>query len=84
MFDDPSAVVREAVLSSGKGRMYRTEKWALLDYGKDGELYDMERDPQQYTNLFDDPDYAEVLAGMKQGLAEKIQVIENNDLGRTR
>ena len=36
MLDDPAVKVRDAALSSGKGRLLRTEKWALLDYGKKG------------------------------------------------
>ena len=80
MFDDPSTTVRDAILSSGKGRLYRTERWAFLDYGKSGELYDMERDPKQYTNLFDDPEYSQVLSGLKNDLQEKLAEISNNDL----
>jgi iduronate 2-sulfatase len=82
MFDDPMVKVREAVLASGKGRLYREEKWALLDYGKSGELYDMEKDPKQYTNLYDDSEYADVLAGLKKKLAAKLETISNNDLGK--
>ena len=44
MLDDPTFKVRKAA-SSGKGRLLRNEKWAYLDYGKTGELYDMKRIP---------------------------------------
>jgi hypothetical protein len=80
MLEDPTVKVRDAALSSGKGRLLRTEKWALLDYGKNGELYDMEKDPKQYDNLIDDPAYAEVLAGMKEKLKGKLAEIQKNDL----
>ncbi len=82
MLDDPAVKVRDAALSSGKGRLLRTEKWALLDYGKKGELYDMEKDPKQYDNLFGDSNYAEVLAELKAKLKAKLSEISENDLGK--
>ena len=34
-----------------------------MKYGEKGEeLYDMVKDPHQYTNVVKDPDYADVLA----------------------
>ena len=80
MLADPAVKVRDAVLSSGKGRLLRTEKWALLDYGKNGELYDMEKDPKQYDNLFGDSNYAETLAELKAKLKAKLSQIGENDL----
>ena len=80
MLDDPAVKVRDAALSSGKGRLLRTEKWALLDYGKNGEFYDMERDPKQYDNLFGDSKYAETLAELKAKLKAKLNEIGENDL----
>ena len=82
MLDDPAVKVRDAALSSGKGRLLRTENWALLDYGKTGELYDMEQDPKQYANLFGDSNYAEVLAKLKAKLKAKLSEIGENDLGK--
>lgn len=82
MLDDPKVKVRDAVLCSGKGRLYREDRWALLDYGKNGELYDMEKDPQQYTNLFENPEYAEIVAGLRQKLRAKLSEVQNNDLDR--
>ena len=81
MLDDPAVKVRDAALSSGKGRLLRTENWAFLDYGKSGELYDMEKDPKQYVNLIDNPAYAETLATMKAKLKAKLTEISKNDLG---
>ena len=84
MLDDPSVKVRDAALSSGKGRLLRTENWAFLDYGKSGELYDMRKDPKQYNNLINDSKYAEVLSGMKEKLKAKLTEIQKNDLGKKR
>ena len=75
--------VRDAILCSGKGRLYREDRWALLAYGKTGELYDMENDPKQYTNLFSKPEYAEIVADLKQKLKAKLSQVEKNDLGKT-
>lgn len=78
MLDDPTVKVRDAILCSGKGRLYRDERWALLDYGKTGELFDMKKDPQQYTNLFNEPKHKEILATLKQKLQTKLNQITLN------
>lgn len=80
MLDNPRTSVRDAILCSGKGRLYREERWALLDYGRNGELYDMKNDPKQYTNLFSDPGYANVLVDLKQKLKTRLAEVEENDL----
>lgn len=46
----------------------RTEDWRYIRYGNDAEeLYDQTSDPEQWRNLADDPEYAEV----KQRLRKK-------------
>ena len=82
MLDEPTLKVHDVVLSSGKGRLLRTENWAFLDYGKSGELYDMEKDLKQYNNLINDPKYAEALSSMKEKLKGKPSKIQKNDLGK--
>jgi len=57
-------------------------KWAFLDYGKSGELYDMEKDLKQYNNLINDPKYAKVLSDMKEKLKAELTKISENDLGK--
>ena len=78
--DHPRNSVRDAVLCSGKGRLYREQRWALLDYGRNGELYDMNNDPKQYRNLFSDPEYATVVADLKQKLKTRLAEVQKNDL----
>ena len=82
MLDDPKVKVRDAILCSGKGRLYREDRWALLYYGKNGELYDMVNDPKQYNNLFDKPGYEEILANLKAKLKAKLNEVQQNDLGK--
>ncbi|MDE0863950.1 MAG: DUF4976 domain-containing protein [Rubripirellula sp.] len=60
--------------------MYREDRWSLLEYGKIGELYDTENDSTQYTNLFSKPEYAEIVAGLKQKLKAKLVEVSKNDL----
>ena len=82
MLHNSAAKVRDAILCSGKGRLYRNDRWALLDYGKKGELYDMQNDPKQYTNLFDQPAYAQTVIELKQKLNAKLAKVGKNDLGK--
>ncbi|MFC2087839.1 sulfatase, partial [Bacteroidota bacterium] len=56
--DDPEYVVRDMAFSvSQEGRTFliRTDKWAYIQYDEDAksgiELFDMKKDPKQYTNL---------------------------------
>ena len=53
ILEDPNARVREASLSlHNANRALRADKWAYMRYkGGDEELYDMEKDPGQFTNL---------------------------------
>ncbi len=59
-----SPVRSDALIQAGRGFALRTEKWALIRYsGRDVEhsmLYDMEKDPRQFTNLSGKPEFAAV------------------------
>lgn len=77
ILDDPKVKVRDAILCSA---LYREERWALMNYGKSGELYDMEKDPNQYTNLFNKPEYAELVEELKKKMKAKRDEISKNDL----
>ena len=44
---------------------------------KTGEvLYDMVKDPHQYTNLIDDPDYAENVRKAREQLSQRLQQVQ--------
>jgi len=78
LFDDAKAKVREAAIC---GVLMRTERWAHMQYGKGKcELYDMDKDPQQYTNLISNPEYAEVLNSLQDQHKKRLAEIMNCDL----
>jgi hypothetical protein len=85
LLDDPAQQVREASFSvNGRGFLLREDRWAFIQYQEDGsggvELFDMQRDPQQYTNLAPQEEYAPVVASFQDKLAEKLREIRDNDL----
>jgi iduronate 2-sulfatase len=89
MFDDPNHKVREAAFSvapSSKGFLLREDKWAYIQYAEDAsegiELFDMDSDPQQFTNLAAKPAYAAVVESFRAKLAAKLRAVRDNDLGR--
>ena len=88
MLDDPTHKVRDAAFSvapSRKGFLLREEKWSYIQYGEDAskgiELFDMTKDPKQFTNLAKNPQYQSVVEGFKAKLAKKLVELRTNDLG---
>ncbi|GAA3575566.1 sulfatase [Snuella lapsa] len=86
--DKPQHSVRDmafSVTQGGKSFLLRTEKWAYIQYNEDAsagiELFDMENDPKQYTNLANIPEYAKTVTFFKKKLEKKLKKVRANDLG---
>lgn len=86
--DNPDLKVRETVFTvsqGGKSFLLRTEKWAFIQYDEDAksgiELYDMEKDPNQFTNLANNSEYAGIVSKFQKKLKKKLLQVRNNDLG---
>ena len=76
--NDPEQSVREdAYCYKSNGHLLRTDRWAYLSW-KDGtaELYDMQDDPQQFTNLADHEEHRKTRLAMQQQLDAKLQSFE--------
>jgi len=87
LLDDPEATVRDAAFSVApmrKGFLLRDRKWSYIQYGENAEngieLFDMEADPEQYTNLAESPEHAEIVARRKARMQEKLRDLRDNDL----
>ena len=86
VFDNPKHEVRDAAFSvNGKGFLLREHDWAYVQYGEDGnkgiELFDMKKDPKQYTNLATDPKHAKTVTRFREKMTAKLKEIRTNDLG---
>jgi len=86
--DNPKAKVRDmafSVTQGGNTFLLRTDKWAFIQYSEDAslgiELFDMENDPKQYTNLAENKDYTNVVADFQEKLKAKLEAVRDNDLG---
>ncbi len=86
--NNPELKVRETVFSvsqGGKSFLLRTEKWAFIQYDEDAksgiELYDMEKDPNQFTNLANNLEYGDIVSKFQKKLKKKLLQVRNNDLG---
>jgi arylsulfatase A-like enzyme len=84
---DPSHKVRDAVFSvNGNSMLLRDEDWAYIRHGRNGELgrqlYDMAKDPGQFTNLAGDPRFAEVLDKMDKRLNRRLAQVRDSDIMR--
>lgn len=87
MLDQPAHKVRDAAFSVApmrKGFLLREHDWAYIQYGEDAgagiELFQMDKDPLQYTNLAANPEYAPVVDAFKNKFAEKMKSLRDNDL----
>ena len=47
-------------------------KLSRFHTSKEGELYDLKEDPDEFRNLWDDPDYREVKVRMLELLADRM------------
>ena len=86
--DNPKFKVRDMAFSvsqGGKSFLLRTKKWAYIQYDEDAksgiELYDMEKDPNQFTNLAYKEKYARTISQFQKKLKKKLSEVRNNDLG---
>ncbi|MFK7769847.1 MAG: sulfatase [Mariniblastus sp.] len=73
ILSDPSATVRDAALTIHKGFALRGQKWVYMKYN-DGseELYDMDSDPNQFSNLVADPKYSAETGFIRKKLADRL------------
>ena len=88
MLDDPEHEVRKdafCVAPMRKGFLIRDRNWAYLQYGEQAaggrELFNMVKDPGQFTNLADDASHADITRKFEDRLARKLKSVRTNDLG---
>jgi hypothetical protein len=57
-----------------KGAGIRSSEWAYMNFGDNREvLYDMVKDPHQYTNVIDDPEYTEIARTARLQLENRLE-----------
>ena len=87
MLDDPKHTVRTAAFSvapARRGFLLRENDWAYIQYGENGakgiELYNVKKDPKQYTSLAKIPAHQKTVARFKAQMTAKLRNIRDNDL----
>jgi len=93
LLDDPSLRVRDAAFSvdprgnGNRGFLLRDDRWAYIQYKEDAsagvELFDMQNDPQQFTNLAEQPEHQPTVAAFRKRMADKLKDVRTNDLGHS-
>lgn len=81
ILNDHAATVKSGALSFHNGVSLRTRDWHFMRY-RDGseELYAMQRDPQEFTNLATDRQSGEVLATLRQQLQRRLEAVSLQSL----
>ena len=72
---EPAAIVHKAAFSYARAHYaLRSDRWAYMRYA-DGseELYDMDADPGQFTNLAKDSSHTTVLEDLRRQLQERVK-----------
>lgn len=87
LLDDPAVKVHDAAFSVApmrKGFLLRTEDYAYIQYEEDAskgiELFDTHKDPKQYTNLAEKPEYADLVKEFRAKMDAKLAEVRANDL----
>ncbi|MBT5901270.1 MAG: sulfatase [Opitutaceae bacterium] len=76
LLKNPAASVRDESFTVGNNQDFaiRGAEWAYMLYKDDtDELYDMKKDPKQFTNLAQNPVYAKVVAAQRKQLVSRIK-----------
>ena len=88
MLDNPDHEVRETafcVAPMREGFLLRDIDWAYIQYGEDAasgiELFDMKKDPKQFTNLSELSEYRLIVEAFKARMTAKLESVRANDLG---
>lgn len=74
MVADPKADWSDhTVTTFGRGNhSISGKRWRYIQYfDGSAELYDRERDPNEWNNLIDDPEHADIVAAMKKKIPEE-------------
>ncbi|VTS02677.1 sulfatase [Tuwongella immobilis] len=89
VLSNPDGSVRESIFSVSpmqSGYLLRNNRWAYLQYGEQGEkgveLYDMQSDPHQITNLAMKPEWRSTINERKTVLQKTLAEIRNSDLNQ--
>ena len=79
LLKDPSVKVKPGALSFiGRGASLRGESFAYMKYnGGDEELYDMDKDPKQFTNLANNPEYAPQKKEMRAAWQQRMDLVSD-------
>jgi iduronate 2-sulfatase len=80
----PKKKVRDTALSlhnerhvKNKGYAIRSSTWTYMNYGDKGEVfYDMVKDPEQYTNVIDNPEYVGFVRKARKLLNQRLLQVQ--------
>ena len=74
----------QGMARSNRGFLLREDAWAYIQYGENGtkgiELYNVKKDPHQYTSLAKNPTRQKIMARFKVQMANKLREVRENDL----
>ena len=69
-------MVKESALTFRNGVGMRGSRWAYMRNDGSEELYDMDRDPEQYTNQASNPEYATQIKVLRTAFKQRLNAAE--------
>ncbi len=74
ILQQPTTSGKTGAISFSRGASWRTKNWAYMRYNDDSEeLYDMQTDPGQFTNLADDSAHATVREMLASQMEQRLE-----------
>ncbi|MDD7985644.1 sulfatase [Lentisphaera marina] len=84
LLQSPQTEVRDAIFSANnKGWVIQGKRWSYMKYKgprPNEELFDLNKDPNQFFNLVSNPEYKVALDKMRLAFTNKMKELKTNDL----
>ncbi|MEL7118295.1 MAG: sulfatase-like hydrolase/transferase, partial [Bacteroidota bacterium] len=75
LLNDPNSETWDfpVMMTYSGNNIIKTNKWRLIDKGDNSQLYDIENDPYEFNNLYNEPGYGPIISSLRQEIARFLE-----------